>query len=128
MRSLDNQLNEFQLICDSRRIIMFAVFATSTANHLLASKATVVLTTTKQQNYCQRWSVTRLSSRQPSCMYMYYNYNNQLPATVYLFTAQSFFACFRGSQEDYHEEDLSKLAAITRREHMKSNELMGTLR
>ncbi|RMX42224.1 hypothetical protein pdam_00011624, partial [Pocillopora damicornis] len=42
--------------------------------------------------------------------------------------AQSFFACFRGSQEDYHEEDLSKLAAITRREHMKSNELMGTLR
>ena len=44
------------------------------------------------------------------------------------FAAQSFFACFRGSQEDYHEEDLSKLAAITRREHMKSNELMGTLR
>ncbi|XP_078345070.1 transcription initiation factor TFIID subunit 5-like [Oculina patagonica] len=42
--------------------------------------------------------------------------------------AQSFFACFRGSQEDYHEEDLSKLAAITRREHMNSNELMGTLR
>ena len=44
------------------------------------------------------------------------------------FVAQSFFACFRGSQEDYHEEDLSKLAAITRREHMNSNELMGTLR
>ncbi|XP_067019301.1 transcription initiation factor TFIID subunit 5-like [Acropora muricata] len=42
--------------------------------------------------------------------------------------AQSFFSCFRGSQEDYHEEDLSKLAAITRREHMKSNEFMGTLR
>ncbi|KAM7436900.1 Transcription initiation factorTFIID subunit 5 [Porites harrisoni] len=42
--------------------------------------------------------------------------------------AQSFFACFRGSQEDYHEEDLNKLAAITRREHMKSNEFMGTLR
>ena len=47
---------------------------------------------------------------------------------LYYFTAQSFFACFRGSQEDYHEEDLSKLSAITRREHMKSNELMGTLR
>ena len=44
------------------------------------------------------------------------------------FVAQSFFACFRGSQEDYHEEDLGKLAAITRREHMNSNELMGTLR
>ncbi|CAH3195506.1 unnamed protein product [Porites evermanni] len=42
--------------------------------------------------------------------------------------AQSFFACFLGSQEDYHEEDLNKLAAITRREHMKSNEFMGTLR
>lgn len=42
--------------------------------------------------------------------------------------AQSFFSCFRGSQEDYHEEDLCKLAAITRREHMKSNEFMGTLR
>ena len=47
---------------------------------------------------------------------------------VLFFVAQSFFACFRGSQEDYHEEDLSKLAAITRREHMNSNELMGTLR
>ena len=47
---------------------------------------------------------------------------------ITVFTAQSFFACFRGSQEDYHEEDLNKLAAITRREHMKSNEFMGTLR
>ena len=48
--------------------------------------------------------------------------------SISMFAAQSFFSCFRGSQEDYHEEDLSKLAAITRREHMKSNEFMGTLR
>ncbi|RMX42225.1 hypothetical protein pdam_00011625 [Pocillopora damicornis] len=42
--------------------------------------------------------------------------------------AQSIFACFRRTQEDYREDDLNKLEAITRHERMKSNEVMGTLR
>ena len=52
----------------------------------------------------------------------------QLYVTWHCFAAQSIFACFRRTQEDYREDDLNKLAAITQNEHMKNNELMGNLR
>ncbi|EDO33060.1 predicted protein, partial [Nematostella vectensis] len=42
--------------------------------------------------------------------------------------AQSFFNKFRQSQEDYHEEDIKKLSAMTRREHMGNNDFIATLR
>ena len=52
----------------------------------------------------------------------------QLYVTWHCFAAQSIFACFQRTQEDYREDDLNKLEAITPHERMKSNELMGTLR
>ena len=43
-------------------------------------------------------------------------------------SARSFFSKYRECQEDYHDGDIIRLSAITRREHMQSNELMTTLR
>ncbi|XP_070570065.1 transcription initiation factor TFIID subunit 5-like [Ptychodera flava] len=42
--------------------------------------------------------------------------------------AQSFFDKFHGIQEEYHQEDLVKLSTVTKKEHMKSNELMINFR
>ncbi|XP_006821419.1 transcription initiation factor TFIID subunit 5-like [Saccoglossus kowalevskii] len=42
--------------------------------------------------------------------------------------AVSFFAKHFGIQEEYHQEDLVKLSTVTKKEHMKSNELMINFR
>ncbi|XP_050418483.1 transcription initiation factor TFIID subunit 5 [Patella vulgata] len=39
-------------------------------------------------------------------------------------TAKSFFEKFSKDQEDYHQTDISKLATVTKPEHMKGNQLM----
>ncbi|XP_071488673.1 transcription initiation factor TFIID subunit 5-like [Diadema antillarum] len=42
--------------------------------------------------------------------------------------AETFFRAFNGEQEEYHEEDLSRLAAVTKKDHMRHSELMMNFR
>ena len=41
-----------------------------------------------------------------------------------IFSAKEFFQKFSVNQEDYYQDDLTKLATVTKQEHMKGNQLM----
>ena len=46
----------------------------------------------------------------------------------YLSVAEAFFHGFNEEQEDYHQDDLIRLSAVTKKDHMKHSEIMVNFR
>ena len=47
---------------------------------------------------------------------------------LFVFPAKIFFQKFSVDQEDYYQEDLMKLSTVTKRDHMRGNQLMDNFK